>query len=153
MKKMICISLLLAIMAACSGGQSYEPVDINPDVDICEVCNMSIVSEVHATELISTEGEVCKFDDLGCMIQYTEKDGRISPEEIGKQYVRDLDSGDWTEIETAHFAYDQSFWTPMSYGVVSFATEEQAEQYIEKEGRGRLLAYPELSEIDWGWDR
>ena len=113
MKKMICISLLLAIMAACSGGQSYEPVDINPDVDICEVCNMSIVSEVHATELISTEGEVCKFDDLGCMIQYTEKDGRV----------------------------------------VSFATEEQAEQYIEKEGRGRLLAYPELSEIDWGWDR
>lgn len=57
------------------------------------------------------------------------------------------------EIEAAHFVYDQSFWTPMSYGVVSFATEEQAEQYIEKEGRGRLLAYPELSEIDWGWDR
>ena len=153
MRKMICMSLILTMLAACSGGQSYEPVDINPDVDICEVCNMSIVSEVHATELFSTEGDVYKFDDLGCMIQYTDKDGRISPQEIGKQYVRDLDSGDWTEIEAAHFAYDPSFWTPMSYGVISFATEEQAEHYIEKEGRGRLLAYPELSELDWGWDR
>ncbi len=153
MRKRIFMFLLLAVLSACSGEQTYEPVDINPDVDICEVCNMSIASERHATELFSTEGDVFKFDDLGCMIQYIEKDERISQDEIGKQYVRDLDSGDWVEIETAHFVYDQEIWTPMSYGVVSFSTEEQAEQYIAKEGKGKLLAYSDLSEVDWGWDR
>lgn len=153
MRKSICMFLLLAVLSACSGEQAYEPVDINPDVDICEVCNMSIASELHATELFNTEGDVFIFDDLGCMLQYIEKDERIGRDEIGKQYVRDLDSGDWVEIEAAYFAYDQAFWTPMSYGVVSFATEEQAEQYLAKEGKGKLLAYSDLSEVDWGWDR
>ena len=42
MKKLLSCLLLFVIIAGCSNEQSFEPVEINPEVDVCEVCNMSL---------------------------------------------------------------------------------------------------------------
>ncbi|WP_083270574.1 nitrous oxide reductase accessory protein NosL [Bacillus marinisedimentorum] len=143
----VMIAAVLFILAGCGKEQSYEPEKINPDIDACIVCNMSVAHTDYATQLILEDGTVHKFDDIGCMMEYINGEGK--EEEIKKKYVRDVETAEWVELEEAGFAYDEDFWTPMAYGVLSFESEEKAKQYIEHEGKGRLLSYQEITDFDW----
>ncbi|WP_050613850.1 nitrous oxide reductase accessory protein NosL [Bacillus testis] len=153
MKKRISILALMLFLSACGKGPSFEPEKINPEVDICEICNMSISEENYATQLISKDGDVYKFDDIGCMYEFVEKDKRIADKDIAKQYVRDMENGKWLESKDAYYAYHSDFWTPMAYGVVSFENEEKAKRYIEKQGKGEVFNFEQLSQHKWGWEK
>lgn len=148
MKKWVAILLSIVWVSGCSQSQTYEPVKIEPEIDVCEICNMSIAHENYATEVILTENEVYKFDDLGCMLEFLEE-GFILKEEIAKKFVRDVNTGEWLELESAFFRYHQDFWTPMANGVVSFQKKEDAERY--EEGVGEIYNYEELLEHPWSW--
>lgn len=143
---------LFFIFGGCASNQTYEPEEINPEVDVCDVCNMSVAHQMYATQLIFKDGDIQKFDDIGCMIEMIEKDDNMSMDEIAKMYVRDVETGDWVELEDAFYVYHPEIWTPMAYGVISFATEERAQTYIDEEGYGELLNYDELREHQWGWE-
>lgn len=142
--------LLLAFLlfvSACGSKASYEPRAVNPEIDACEVCNMSVAHEDFATQLIETDGTVHMFDDIGCMVKYLHGEGK--DKEVGATYVRDFETLDWVPFEQAYHAYHPEFWTPMAYGVVSFETKEQAESYVEKEGKGEVLDYNGLEKVNW----
>ncbi len=141
------IAAVLVAISGCGKEQSYEPEEINPDIDACNICNMSIAHTDFATQLILEDGTVHKFDDIGCMMEYINGAGK--EEKIMKKYVRDVETAEWIELEKAGFAYHEDFWTPMAYGVLSFESEEKAKQYIEKEGKGKLLSYQEITEFEW----
>ncbi|RAK18398.1 copper chaperone NosL [Anoxybacillus vitaminiphilus] len=128
MKKAIWMISLL-FLTACSREVSIEPEEINPDIDVCVVCNMSITEKNYATEMIMKDGEIYKFDDIGCMMEYMHKHGE-EKESIAAKYVRDVNSGKWIKLEDAYYAYHKEFWTPMAYGVVSFAKKEDAEKFV-----------------------
>ncbi len=147
----LCITLFL--LSGCGKESSYEPVEIDPEVDVCEICNMSLTEEDYAAELLTKDGDVFLFDDLGCMMQFVLEEKRADEDRIAKQYVKDAELGGWIELETASFAYDPEFWTPMAYGVLAFETEEGAEAHIEQAGRGELLTYSQLKGHDWGWTK
>lgn len=151
MKKVSSLLIFVFLLAACGKEQSFEPVSINPEVDVCEICNMSIAEENYATELFSKEGDVYKFDDIGCMYEFIYKEKKIAEKEIEKQYVRDMENGKWIEAKNAFYAYDKEFWTPMTYGVVAFESESAAKDYVQKQAKGELLSYDQLSEHKWGW--
>lgn len=146
------IVVILLFISACGKDQAYEPEKINPEVDVCEVCNMSVAAELFATQMIMKDGDVYKFDDLGCMIEMIETNGTIQTADIVKKYVRDVETGEWVELEKAYYVYHADIWTPMAYGVVSFATLEKAEAYISEQGIGELLNYEQLKEHQWGWE-
>lgn len=139
------------ILTACSSKQSYKPEKINPEVDVCVVCNMSIAEDKFATELITKDGEVQKFDDIGCMVEYVDKKHAVKKDDIAKQYVRDVKTGDWVELEKAYHAYHKDFWTPMANGIVSFSSKQRAEEYINKEKKGELYDYAKLQKHKWSW--
>lgn len=151
-KKVCSILLVLFLLSACGQEETYEPQAINPEVDVCEVCNMSLSDNFYATQIISKENVSYKFDDIGCMIEYVEKDQRIAKEDIAKQYVRDMVTSEWIEIENAYFVYHADFWTPMSNGVISFASKEEAENYLTEQGKGELYDYSQLQEHKWSWE-
>lgn len=147
--KKIASFFFVCFLVACSGAKTYEPEEINPDVDVCVVCNMSITAEPYATEIILKDGTVHKFDDIGCMIEWMNK----SNEDIAKKYVRDVTNGEWIELEHAVFVYNSNYWTPMNYGVVSFANEKHAKVYMEQEGNGELWTYEQLKKHRWGFEQ
>ncbi|MBA4536729.1 nitrous oxide reductase accessory protein NosL [Bacillus aquiflavi] len=148
--KFFVIVIVILLLTACGKDQAYEPEDINPEVDVCEVCNMSIASEMYATQLMMKDGEVYKFDDIGCMIEFIEKDQKDG--DLAKKYVRDVETGEWVELDKAYHVYDPDIWTPMANGVISFETKERAEDYIKKEGMGELYNYEKLQKHKWGWE-
>lgn len=153
MKNFFIILLVPILLMGCSKNVSYEPQEINPEIDVCEVCNMSI-TEVHfATQLISKDGEVYKFDDIGCMIEFVEKNESIEKNQIAKQYVRDFNSGDWVELKDAYHVYDPDIWTPMANGIVSFSTKESAKSFIKEQGKGEIYDFEKLKTHTWSWSK
>lgn len=149
--RLIVVLLLLGILVSCGKEQTYEPKEIDPEIDVCAVCNMSVASEMFATQLILKDGDVYKYDDIGCMIEMIETDSRFTEDNIAKKYVRDVETGDWVELEDAFYVYHPDIWTPMAYGVVSFATKEKAIQFMEEEGVGEMLDYAQLKKHPWSW--
>ncbi|CUA80249.1 nitrous oxide reductase accessory protein NosL [Anoxybacillus suryakundensis] len=148
--KKIASLFFVCFLTACGGTKTYEPEEINPDIDVCVICNMSITAEPYATEIVLKDGTVHKFDDIGCMIEWmNEQNG----EDIAKKYVRDVTNGKWIELEQAVYVYNPNYWTPMNYGVVSFANEKNAKEYMEQEGKGELWTYEQLKKHRWGFER
>ncbi|MGN1401977.1 MAG: nitrous oxide reductase accessory protein NosL [Bacillus sp. (in: firmicutes)] len=150
MKKMLISICILIGLTGCGNESSFEPEEIDPEVDVCEICNMSITEGYYATQLIASDGKVFKFDDLGCMAEYVDEHG-LTEDDIAREYVRDIDNGEWIEAKDAAYAYHEDFWTPMAYGVVSFEDEEKARSYIEEQGKGEILSYADLADHEWGW--
>lgn len=144
---LLLFAALLLLVSACGSKNSYEPRAVNPEIDACEVCNMSVAHEDFATQLIETDGTIHMYDDIGCMVKYLNGEGK--EKEIGATYVRDFETLEWVPYEQAYHAYHPEFWTPMAYGVVSFATKAEAEAYVEKEGKGEVLDYNGLEKVDW----
>jgi hypothetical protein len=60
------------------------------------------------------------FDDVGCLA--ADADAQATD---ANRYVR-LVSGAWATTESAWFARSASARTPMDYGILAFATEEEA---------------------------
>lgn len=148
-KKWISLLTLLAgvlvLLSAC-GEEEYEPQAINEDTDICEICNMAIKDDYHATQIITTDGQSLKFDDIGCMNTWMTENGT---DMIGAAFVRDYNSKQWLPYEKAYYVYDASFTTPMAYGIVSFENEEDAQAFIEEQGTGILMTAAELDNHSW----
>ena len=143
MKRFIIVSLGLLFLAGCS--PNYEPRAIEPEVDVCHVCNMSIVHEDYATQVILEDGDDLIFDDVGCMYEYMAD----TNDNIEISYVKDLISDEWVNSEEAFYVYDSAVWTPMAYGVLSFKEEADALAYIEKEGSGSQYTLDDLNNHEW----
>ena len=152
MKRLLSVLLILVLAAGCSNDQSFEPVEINPEVDVCEVCNMSLSNEAYVTQLFSKDGDVFLFDDIGCMFEYVDKDKQIARDDIEVEYVRDLKTLDWVEVDKAYYVYNPDVWTPMAFGIVSFESEENAKEFVQEQGAGEILNYEQLLEHKWGWE-
>lgn len=142
----IVVFACMILLVACGKKEEYKPVAINEEVDTCEICNMQVADNEHATQIVQKEGKVLKFDDLGDHYQWLKKHGT---DLIGAQYVRDLYSKEWIELEQATFVYDESFETPMAYGVYSFKSDADAQAFVEKEGKGKVLSLEDLESHEW----
>lgn len=127
----------------------YEPEEIDPDTDVCEVCGMSIKDDEYATEIILENDKALKFDDLGDLYVWLDEN---EEEEVGAKFVRDFNTKDWVQLEDATFVYDEEISTPMGFGVISFKKTEDAEEYIDDNDFGDLLTAEDLDNHEWDAD-
>ncbi|MEH7884101.1 nitrous oxide reductase accessory protein NosL [Bacillus sp. JJ1609] len=151
-KKLGMAALLLAMLSGCQNS-SMEPEEINPEIDVCEICNMGIVNENFATEVVTDDGEIYKFDDIGCMEEFRKSESSLQEGGAAKKFVRDMESAEWVELEKAYYAYHPDFWTPMANGVVSFKNKDSAENYVKEQGMGEILDYQALANHEWSWEQ
>ncbi len=159
---MVAMTIFLVGCGGQSGGQSssaenegqsveaekevFPPEDVNEGVDRCDVCNMLVPNDHNATQIVLNDGRSLKFDDIGCMVVWEEDNGL---DDVNARYVRDYHTEEWILIEGATFAYDYTFRTPMAYGVIAFANKEEAEKFVEEEGKGVVLSYEDLQNHTW----
>lgn len=129
-----------------TAGLEYQPEEINPDIDVCEVCAMAVADDQHATQIILKNERSLKFDDLGCLYEWIEENGE---DEIGAKFVRDFNTEEWILLEEATYVFDENIETPMAYGIISFEEQTDAEQYVEDNGFGKLLTANELDDHKW----
>ncbi|CUS93036.1 nitrous oxide reductase accessory protein NosL [Candidatus Kryptobacter tengchongensis] len=135
--KTIIVSILALLVYSCS--KEIKPEEIEPH-DICYLCKMAISQLNFATEIITPAGEVYKFDDIGCMIEF--KKMRELPNG-SVMFVRDFYTNEWVRIENAYFVRSEKIQTPMNYFIVTFKTRESVEKFLNEYG-GEEFPYEQL---------
>jgi copper chaperone NosL len=135
----------IIILAAC-GNAEVQPVDINEATDTCEVCNMAVVNNQYATQIVLENGKSMVFDDVGCMYEWILSNEN---EEMKAQFVRDYHDKEWLLVDDATYVYNQSIKTPMAYNVISFKDKAAAEEFAAENAGSTLMTAAELAEHSW----
>jgi copper chaperone NosL len=146
-KKWLVFIVMLVVLAGCGAGTDYKPVAIQEGVDHCAECNMMIADDQHAVQILLKDGKSLKFDDIGDL--FVHKTKHQLENQIGAQFVRDYHTLEWLKLEDAFYAYDESFRSPMAFGVYSFKTKADAEKFIQEQGKGKLMTSAELANHTW----
>lgn len=118
------IALALAL-PACSPTE-VKPVDIYPE-DMCAHCRMAISDERFASEIIGAQGEVFKFDDIGCMENFKSRRTDIR---IEGAFHKDFETRAWVPASKATII-ETDIFTPMSSGKVAFADPVRAKIFAK----------------------
>ena len=151
MKKKLFSFLALAgiIMSitAC-GKDEVKPVAINEATDTCETCNMAVINDQHATQIILESGKSMVFDDIGCMYDWIHANEN---KKIDAQFVRDYNDKEWVLGKDATYVYNPSVKTPMAYNVLSFKDKASAEEFATANEGSQLMSANDLA--DHGWEQ
>ena len=130
MKKLPLLLLLLtAVLAACAqGATELAPPVIHYGEDVCAECNMIISDERFASaigyEVQPGRYETASFDDIGDMLDYTDK----HPDQLPVAwYVHDYESKEWTDATAASYVVTDKVATPMASGILAFASRDRAD--------------------------
>jgi copper chaperone NosL len=119
----LCALAAALALAACAGGPP-EPVPIVLDEDACSHCRMAISEREYAAELVTREGQVERFDDIGCLAAWLREHGRPAG---AAAFVTDYRSGEWLAAEAAVYVAAPALPTPMGSGLAAFAERAAAE--------------------------
>lgn len=130
MKSKVLVTILLIFLLGACGSTTLEPVEIQVNVDSCATCNMGIQDEQASAQTLEKDGTPNKFDDIGCMVTYIQK----NKDQIEIGYVHDHLSKEWIEFDTAFFVQSSEIETPMSYGIIAFSSESAAKEWQETNG-------------------
>ncbi len=132
--------LLIALWLAGCGAQKFEPVEIAAE-DMCAFCKMAISEKQYAAEFLNRDGDVFKFDDIGCLANQLKT--RQNRRNVAALYVVDYDARRWIDAQQAYFVRSEEFKTPMSGRVVAFKDRLKAEEAAAKY-HGRPLGFDEV---------
>ena len=128
------------VLAECQR-RAIEPVAIEAN-DMCSFCRMSISEKRYAAELIDAEGEVFKFDDIGCMANFVKQKRNNAP--IQATFVMDFDRREWLKAEDGFYVRSAELKTPMNGGVAAFQDQSGAAAAMAKY-HGTKLEFAELT--------
>jgi copper chaperone NosL len=99
-------------------------VPIVLDEDACSHCRMAISQREYAAELVTPQGLVELFDDVGCLAAWLREHGRP---EGAALFVVDFASGEWLAAEEATYVVSPALPTPMRSGLAAFGDPAAAE--------------------------
>ncbi len=135
MKKIFFSNLLMIFTFFLTGCEkkdyTKEPPKLHWDRDMCERCKMAISDRKFAVEAIGEDGKVYRFDDIGCLILWQNKE---HPEiRFKKIWIKDAKSGKWIDAKKAKYTTDSI--TPMGYGFAAYKEYEkpQNKEFIDYE--------------------
>lgn len=135
-----CGIAMVIVLAQCQR-RATEPVAIEAN-DMCSFCRMTISEKRYAAELIDDEGEVSKFDDIGCMANFLKQ--KRNNATVQETFVMDFDRREWLKAENAFYVRSSELRTPMNGGIVAFKDQSGAEAAIAKY-HGTKLEFSEVT--------
>ncbi|SEM50727.1 copper chaperone NosL [Mesobacillus persicus] len=138
------LAIIILLLAAC-GNDEVQPVDINEATDTCEVCNMQVANDQHATQIVLENGKSMVFDDVGCMYEWISNNS----DEKKTAFVRDYHDKEWILVDEATFVYNPSVKTPMAYNMISFKDTASAESFAAENEGSTVMTANELADHSW----
>ncbi len=123
---------LLLITTSCRGGD-LRPAPIDKD-DVCTACKMAISEMRYAGQIVDRDSSR-KFDDIGCMMKYINKNKIKEKEGEIVFFVADYEDGKtWLPVKKAVFVKSGRIDSPMASGIGAFRNFESANSFIQKNG-------------------
>jgi len=88
-----------------------------------------LINELKYASAIRFEnGEAKRFDDIGCMIDYLNKNNS----KIKMCWIYDFINKKPMHAEDAYFVYSKALTTPMGFGIIGLKLKEQAATIADK---------------------
>lgn len=109
--------------------RTVDPVAIAPE-DMCSYCKMAISEKQYAAELIDSDGQVMKFDDIGCLLNFIKRNS-IAVAGVSL-FVMDFDQRQWVKAENAYYVKSPGVMTPMNGGIIAFKDQSNAQETAGK---------------------
>lgn len=122
-----------------------QPVEIMPEADECASCRMSVQKDRFASELLTQDGGVLKFDEIGCMVTYAKKQ-RLKRPEIKAIFVHDFHTGSWLSLPDAVLVKSR-YPTPMRAGILAFNSPAEAKR-LHAKYQGKITTWDALVEVN-----
>ncbi len=134
------LSLLAGLLlVSCSADPDLdEPPDIRYGEDTCDRCQMIINEARYAAAYVTADGETRRFDDIGGMVAYN---GEMA-EDAAVYWVHDFETEAWLKADEAVYV-KSDHPTPMGFGVLAFASREQAQTWATGND-GLVMTFTEL---------
>ena len=131
--------LILIYLVACSA----KPRPIEFGNDNCKFCDMTIMDNKHAAELVTVKGKVFKFDAIECMLRYI---ARTDKQEYAYQLIADYSSpGELVNAEQSMYLISKNLPSPMGAFLSGFLSDEAAKLAMEENG-GVLYSWEQIKE-------
>jgi copper chaperone NosL len=134
-----CLIIGVTLLANCQK-QTVEPVALAPE-DMCAYCKMAISEKSYAAELIDSEEQAFKFDDIGCMVNFIKS--KKNTTKTVAYFVMDFDERQWTKADDAYYVRSSELTTPMNGGIIAFKTQSKAREAADRY-HGKLIRFEDL---------
>lgn len=127
-------------LSACNTG----PQTINPGVDNCYFCKMTISDIRFAAEIVTKKGKVYKFDDMHCLLTFLRSD-MIGKEQVGDVYVTSYSGGHpLINVKDALLLKANDLRSPMGGNIAAFDNRDSM-AFVMKKYPGNTCTWNELS--------
>lgn len=134
------ISAVFSLLLFGCSQTGADPIKLHKDN--CDFCKMTIADGRFAAESITDKGRVYKFDDLSCMIRYSnENNNKV----YTLKYVNDFTKDNiLIDVESAYFIQVADVHSPMGGNIAAFAMQVDAEKYAKTWNRP-ILKWSQVS--------
>lgn len=106
---------------------------------MCSFCRMAVSQPRYAAEIVDKDGNVYKFDDIGCMVRFLKE----HPPQGAAIFVRDYTGAGWISAPEALYVRAESIPSPMGGHTIALkqrpAAEDQARRF-----QGTVLSWEKL---------
>ncbi len=134
MLRKVALSGLLAGLSACTSG--IRPVSFGKDD--CSFCKMTVMDKHFAAEILTKKGKVYILDDLSCARRFLESGG-LQVSEVRDIYGCNFNGqGELLSLRESFLVHSDALTGPMQGHEAVFATAQEAEDYIQKNG-GKIV--------------
>lgn len=104
---------------------------------------MTVADPRFAAELLTRQGKVFRFDDVGCLAEFVAT-GRVPGGDVHSLWVADyLEAGAFLSVEEARFLVSEGLRTPMNHAVVALRAGPPADSLRSALG-GDLAAWDDV---------
>mgnify|MGYP004002908915 FL=1 len=137
LSKISFIAIALLLFSGCSKGP--KPIDYGNDGGY--FCKMTIVDQIHASELVTDTGKVFKFDATECMVNYIAENSELPIANLLTNYYEA--PTEFISTQEAKFLICEKLPSPMGANLTAFKTKESAEK-VQAEKGGKLYTWEAL---------
>jgi len=108
---------------------------------MCSFCKMAISEKRYAAEVVEREGNLSKFDDIGCMLRFVHD--RNLEGKAAAYFVVDYEQRDWLSGEDAYYVKSEAIHSPMGGGLIAFKDRTRADDHASKV-KGQVLTFEDI---------
>lgn len=130
--------LALAGMGCGAAAGPPGPRALDPAVDVCEYCHMTVDDPGRAAQWLEPGGKARLFDEPGCLVAWLE----AQPDLPGEAFFGDADETGWVPAAEAIFILNGPS-TGMGFDIVAYRSRDRAAQ-VAREFGGKLMDWTDL---------
>ena len=139
-KKNYAVAALLILISFSSCSQQPQP--INYGKEACSFCKMTIMDKKFACTIVTQKGKGFHFDDMHCLMSYMHEN-KVNAKDVTVYVNNFLNEHNFLKAGESFFVKDDSLKTPMNGNIAAFASQTQAQQYIQQHG-GSIINFSQL---------